>query len=29
LVSAKGIEANPSKIKAILGMEPPNSRKGA
>jgi hypothetical protein len=29
LVSTKGIEANPSKIKAILRMEPPNSRKGA
>jgi hypothetical protein len=25
LVSTKGIEANPSKIKAILWMEPPNS----
>jgi hypothetical protein len=25
----KGIEANPSKIKAILRMEPPNSKKGA
>jgi hypothetical protein len=29
LVSTKGIEANPSKIKAILWMEPPKSRKGA
>jgi hypothetical protein len=29
LVSTKGIEANPSKIEAILRMEPPNSRKGA
>jgi pyruvate carboxylase len=29
LVSTKGIEANPSKIEAILGMEPPKSRKGA
>jgi hypothetical protein len=29
LVSTKGIEANPSKIKAILRMESPNSRKGA
>jgi hypothetical protein len=29
LVSTKGIEANPSKIKAILWMEPPNSKKGA
>jgi hypothetical protein len=29
LVSTKGIEANPSKIKGILRMEPPNSRKGA
>jgi hypothetical protein len=29
LVSTKGIEANPSKIKAILRMEPPNSKKGA
>jgi hypothetical protein len=29
LVSAKGIEANPSKIEAILRMEPPNSKKGA
>jgi hypothetical protein len=25
----KGIEANPSKIEAILRMEPPNSKKGA
>jgi hypothetical protein len=29
LVSTKGIEANQSKIKAILQMEPPKSRKGA
>jgi hypothetical protein len=29
LVSTKGIEANPSKIKAILRMEPPSSKKGA
>jgi hypothetical protein len=29
LVSTKGIEANPSKIEAVLRMEPPNSRKGA
>jgi ribonuclease HI len=29
LVSTKGIEANPSKIEAILPMEPPNSKKGA
>jgi hypothetical protein len=29
LVSTKGIEANPSKIKAILWMELPNSKKGA
>jgi hypothetical protein len=29
LVSTKGIEAIPSKIKAILRMEPPNSKKGA
>jgi ribonuclease HI len=29
LVSTKGIEANPSKIKAILRIEPPNSKKGA
>jgi hypothetical protein len=29
LVSTKGIEANPSKIDAILRMEPPKSRKGA
>jgi hypothetical protein len=28
LVSAKGIEANPSKIEAILRMEPP-TRKGS
>jgi hypothetical protein len=28
-VSSKGIEANPSKIEAILRMEPPKSRKGA
>jgi hypothetical protein len=27
LVSTKGIEANPSKIEAILWMEPPNSKK--
>jgi hypothetical protein len=29
LVSTKGIEANPSKIEAMLRMEPPKSRKGA
>jgi hypothetical protein len=29
LVSTKAIEANPSKIEAILRMEPPNSKKGA
>jgi hypothetical protein len=29
LVSIKGIERNPSKIEAILRMEPPKSRKGA
>jgi hypothetical protein len=29
LVSTKGIEANPSKIEAILRMEPPKTRKGA
>jgi hypothetical protein len=29
LVSTKGIEANPSKIEAILQMEPPNSKKEA
>jgi hypothetical protein len=29
LVSTKGIKANPSKIEAILQMEPPKSRKGA
>jgi hypothetical protein len=29
LVSTKGIEANPSKIEAILRMELPRSRKGA
>jgi hypothetical protein len=29
LVSTKGIEANPMKIKAILQMEPPKTRKGA
>jgi hypothetical protein len=29
LVSTKGIEANPSKIEAILQMEPPKTRKGA
>jgi ribonuclease HI len=28
LVSTKGIEANPSKIEAILRMEPPNTKKG-
>jgi hypothetical protein len=28
LVSTKGIKANPSKIEAILRMEPPNSKKG-
>jgi hypothetical protein len=28
LVSIKGIEANPSKIEAILRMEPPNSKRG-
>jgi hypothetical protein len=28
-VSTRGIEANPSKIEAILRMEPPKSRKGA
>jgi ribonuclease HI len=28
LVSTKGVEANPSKIEAILRMEPPKSRKG-
>jgi hypothetical protein len=28
-VSAKGIEANPSKIEAIFRMEPPSTRKGA
>jgi hypothetical protein len=28
LVSTKGIEANPSKIEAILRMEPPNSKRG-
>jgi hypothetical protein len=28
LVSTKGIEANPSKIEAILRMEPPNSKMG-
>jgi hypothetical protein len=28
LVSTKAIEANPSKIEAILRMEPPNSKKG-
>jgi hypothetical protein len=28
LVSTKGIEANPSKIEAILWMEPSISRKG-
>jgi hypothetical protein len=29
LISTKGIEANPSKIEAILRMEQPNSKKGA
>jgi hypothetical protein len=29
LVSTKGIDANPSKIEAILRMEPPNLKKGA
>jgi ribonuclease HI len=29
LVSTKGIEANPNKIKAILRMEPPSTKKGA
>jgi hypothetical protein len=29
MVSTKGIEANRSKIEAILRMEPPNSKKGA
>jgi hypothetical protein len=29
LVSTKGIEANQSKIEAILRMEPSKSRKGA
>jgi hypothetical protein len=29
LVSTKGIEANPSKIEAILRMEPPSTNKGA
>jgi hypothetical protein len=29
LVLTKGIEANPSKIEAILWMEPPNSKNGA
>jgi ribonuclease HI len=29
LVSTKPIEANPSKIEAIIRMEPPNSKKGA
>jgi hypothetical protein len=29
LVSMKGIEANPSKIEAILRMEPPSTKKGA
>ena len=27
LVSARGIEANPEKINAILNLEPPTSRK--
>jgi hypothetical protein len=29
LVSMKGIEANPSKIEAILRIEPPSTKKGA
>jgi hypothetical protein len=29
LVSTKGIEANPSKIEAILRMQPPSTKKGA
>jgi hypothetical protein len=29
LVSTKGIEENPSKMEAILRMEPPRTRKGA
>jgi hypothetical protein len=29
LLSTKGIEANPSKIEAILRMKPPKSREGA
>jgi hypothetical protein len=29
LLSTKGIEANPSKIEAILRMEPPSTKKGA
>jgi hypothetical protein len=29
LVSTKGIEANPSKMEAILRMEPPSTKKGA
>jgi hypothetical protein len=29
LVSTKGIEANPSKIEAILRIEPPKTRKSA
>jgi hypothetical protein len=29
LVSTKGIEANSSKIEAILRMEPPSTKKGA
>jgi hypothetical protein len=29
IVSTKGIEANPSKIEAILRMEPPSTKKGA
>jgi hypothetical protein len=28
LVSTKGIEANPNKIKAILRMEPPSTKRG-
>ena len=27
LVSARGIEANPEKIAAIVNMKPPNSKK--
>jgi hypothetical protein len=29
LVSTKGIQANPSKIEAVLRMEPPSTKKGA